>query len=76
MKCKNELKEIDIKNRACYYFDNIINGTKINSSNVLLNKKLYENISVYNISYKSPAGPKPLRIMCNLLYLLMAKLNI
>ena len=39
MKCKNELKEIDIKNRACYYFDNIINGTKINSSNVLLNKK-------------------------------------
>ena len=27
---KNELKEIDIKNRACYYFDNIIKGTKIN----------------------------------------------
>ena len=76
MKCKNELKEINIKNRACYYFDNIINGTKINSSNILLNKKLYENISVYNISYKSPAGPKPLRIMSNLLYLLMAKLNI
>ena len=76
MKCKNELKEIDIKNRACYYFDNIINGTKINSSNILLNKKLYENISVYNISYKSPAGPKLLRIMSNLLYLLMAKLNI
>ena len=76
MKCKNELKEIDIKNRACYYFDNIINGTKINSSNVLLNKKWYENISVYNISYKSPAGPKLLRIMSNLLYLLMAKLNI
>ena len=76
MKCKNELKEINIKNRACYYFDNIINGTKINSSNVLLNKKWYENISVYNISYKSPAGPKLLRIMSNLLYLLMAKLNI
>ena len=76
MKCKNELKEIDIKNRACYYFDNIINGTKINSSNILLNKKLYENISVYNISYKSPTGPKPLRVMFNLLYFLMAKLNI
>ena len=76
MKCKNELKEIDIKNRACYYFDNIINGTKINSSNILLNKKLYENISVYNISYKRPAGPKPMCIMSNLLYLLMAKLNI
>ena len=65
MKCKNELKEINIKNRACYYFDNIINGTKINSSNILLNKKLYENISVYNISYKSPTGPKPLHITFN-----------
>ena len=33
-----------------------------NFSNILLNKKLYENISVYNISYKNPTGPKPLRI--------------
>ena len=49
MKSKNELKEIDIKNRVCYYFDDIINGTKINFSNVLSDKKLYENISVYNI---------------------------
>ena len=23
MKSKNELKEVDIKNRACYYFDHI-----------------------------------------------------
>ena len=29
MKSKNEFKEIDIKNRACYYLDDIINGTKI-----------------------------------------------
>ena len=36
-----------------------------NFSNILLNKKLYENISVYNISYKSPTGPKPLRITFN-----------
>ena len=54
MKIKSELKEIDIKNRVCYYFDHIINGTKINFSNILLDKKLYENISVYNISYKAP----------------------
>ena len=49
MKSKNELKEIDIKNRACYYFDDIFNGTKINFSNILLDKKLYENISVHKI---------------------------
>ena len=43
MKSKNELKEIDIKNSECYYFDDIINGRKINFSNILLNKKLNEN---------------------------------
>ena len=62
MKSKNELKEIDIKNRVCYYFDDIINGANINFSNILLDKIFYENISVYNISYKTPTGPKPLRI--------------
>ena len=30
--------------------------------NILLDKKLYKNISVYNISYKSPTGPKLVRI--------------
>ena len=60
MKSKNELKEIDIKN--CYYFDDIVNGTKINFSNILLDKKLYEDISDYKILHKTPTGSKPLRI--------------
>ena len=46
----------------CYYFDDIINGTKINFSNILLNKKLYENVSLYTISYKYLTCPKPLHI--------------
>ena len=29
MKSKNELKEVDIKNCACYYFDHIINVQKL-----------------------------------------------
>ena len=62
MKSKNELKEIDIKTRVCYYFDNKINGTKRNFGNSLLDKKLYENISVYDISYKTQRDPKPVRI--------------
>ena len=62
MKSKHELKEIDIKNRVCYYFDDIINGTKINFGNILLNKILCENISVYNILYKTLTTPKPLRL--------------
>ena len=62
MKSKNELKESDIKNCACYYFYDIINGTDINFSNILLDKKLYENISVYDISYNTSTSSKPLRI--------------
>ena len=62
MKIRNELKEIDIKNYVCYYFDDIINGTKTNFSSILLDKKWYEDISVYNISYKNLTGPKPLHI--------------
>ena len=39
------------KDCTCYYFDNI-----------LLDQKSYENILVYDISYKSLIGAKPLRI--------------
>ena len=46
IKSKNKLKEIDIKNCVCYYFDDIINGLKINFSNILLDKKLHKSISV------------------------------
>ena len=59
---KNELKEINIKNHVCYYFDDVVNGTDINFSNILLDKKLYGNIPVYQISYKTSMSPKPLRI--------------
>ena len=45
----------------CCYFNEMINSKKNNFSNILLDKKLYENISVYNISYKTPTVPKPLR---------------
>ena len=58
----DELKEIDIKNRACYYFDDKIKHIDISFSNILLDEKLYENISVYDISYKTSKCPKPLHI--------------
>ena len=39
-----------------------MHGTDINFSNILLDKKLYENNSVDDISHKTSTGPKPLRI--------------
>ena len=46
------LKKVCIKNRACYYFDDI-----------LLDQKSNENILVYDISCKTLIGAKPSRIM-------------
>ena len=65
MKSKNELKETAIKNRVCCYFDDIIHGTDINLSNILLDKKLYEHISVYLIPYKIQTGQEAQHIRCD-----------
>ena len=68
MESKDELKEIDNKNRTCYYFDSIIRfwDRDINFSDILSDEKLYkekcENILIHYISYKTSTGAKPFRI--------------
>ena len=70
MESKNELKEIDIKIRMCYYFDNIMRAWDIDIDTdfigILLDEKLnkerIENILIYDISYETSTGAKPLRI--------------
>ena len=46
----------------CYYFVYIIRDFNINFDYIFLDEKLYENISVYDISYKTSMGPKPFHI--------------
>ena len=41
MESKNELKETDIKNHTCYYFDDIIKAIHNNTNDILKN---YRNI--------------------------------
>ena len=62
MKSKDELKEIDIKNLLCYYFDDIMTVRDINAGNILLDETLYKNILIYDISYKTFMSAKPFRI--------------
>ena len=68
METKDELKETDIKNRTCYYFDDLIRflDRNIDFSNTLLDEKLkkekYENILIHVTSNKTSTGAKPLRI--------------
>ena len=62
MQSNDELKEIDIKNRTCYYLDDIIKIEDFDFNNTLIDQTSYENILFYNISYKTLIGAKPLRI--------------
>ena len=45
-----------------WYFDDIIKNGDIRFNDTLVNEKLYENISVFDISYKTSTGLKPLHI--------------
>ena len=49
----NGLKKFPIKNRTCYYFDNIIKLEGFDLDNILIGKKSHENILIYDISYKN-----------------------
>ena len=62
MESNDKLKEIDIKNCASYYFNDIIKIEDFNVDSFLMNESLYENILIYNISYNNLIGAKPLRI--------------
>ena len=42
----------DIKNRTCYHFDGIMKAREIDSSYILLDRKSYKIILIYNIWYK------------------------
>ena len=48
-----ELKKDHIKNRTCYYFDDIIKIEDFNLLNTLIDETSNGNILVYNISYKN-----------------------
>ena len=62
MDSNDKLKEINIKNDMCYYFDDIIKIADFNLSKILLNERSFENILVYNILYKTLIDAKPLLI--------------
>ena len=67
MESKDEFKKINIKNRTCYYFDYIVRfwDRDIEFKDILLDEKkyeTYENIWIYELSYQTSTGAKPLRI--------------
>ena len=65
MESENKLKENDIKNGTCYYWDDIMRAIGIYSGDILLDEKShekYENILIFDISYKTFMAVISLRI--------------
>ena len=51
-------KKIRIKNRTCYYFDDIIKLEDFDLDNILIDEKSHVNILIYDIPYKTFIGRK------------------
>ena len=62
MDSNDEIKEINIKNHACYYVDEIIKIKDFNVDNIVTDEKSYENFLVYDILHKSLINSRTLRI--------------
>ena len=58
----NEFKKVRIKNLTCYYFDDIIKLENFDLNNILIEKKSYKNILIYDFSHKTLINSKLLRI--------------
>ena len=58
----SEFKKVRIKNRTCYYFDDIIKLEDFDIDNILIDKKLHKNILIYDISCKTLIDPQALRV--------------
>ena len=63
MENNNELNKVGIKNRTCYYFDDIIDINNLGLGNTLLDEKSYENTLIYDVVYKILFCAKPLHII-------------
>ena len=59
----NEFKRVFIKNRTCYYFDDIIKFEDFGFDNILLAENPCKSILINNVSYKTLIGAKPLRVI-------------
>ena len=48
-----EVKQIEIKNRTCYFYNDMINlkNKNFEPNSLKIDKKSYKNIGIYNIGY-------------------------
>ena len=72
----NKVKDIDIKNRSCNFFNDIIVMKIFDQDKIKIDEKSYKNILIYYIGYVTIKNSKYVKINCgNPLYLIFNKVN-
>ena len=72
----DKVKDINIKNRAYYFFNDIINTENFDPNNTKIDEKLYKNILIYYIGYVTIKDSKYVKIYSvNPLYLIFRYVN-
>ena len=73
----NKVKNIDIKNRTYYFFDDTINiNPNINPNNIRIEGKSHKDILIYYIGYVTIKYSKYVKVnSVNPLYLIFNKVN-
>ena len=68
------IKEIDIKNRTYYLFDDMINIKDFDPSLLKIDKESYKNISIYYIEYITMKDSVKIKSV-NPLYIIINEVN-
>ena len=70
------IKEINIKNRTYYFFDDMINITNFDPNLLKIDKKSYKNIDIYYIAYITVKYSDYVKInSANPLHLIISKVD-
>ena len=70
------IKEINIKNRTYYFFDDLINTTNFDPNLLKIDKKSYKNIDIYYIGYVTMKDSEYVKLnTVNTLYLTIDKVD-
>ena len=72
----NKVKDIHIKHRTYYFFNDIINIKIFDPNNIKIDEMSYKNVLIYYIGYVTIKDSKYVKINCvNSLYFIFNKAN-
>ena len=72
----NSVKEINVKNRTFYFFDDVINVKNLDPNIIRIDGKSYKNILIYHTGYVTVNNLSYTIVNCvNHLYLVINKIN-